>query len=67
VTLKDLASMIAKKEGKKSQARIGDIREILKLLVQIEEEYLYMDCSPSVMIHMAAENLRGKNGKKKTK
>lgn len=35
-----LASIIAKREGKKSQARIGDIREILKILVQLEKEYL---------------------------
>jgi hypothetical protein len=31
-TIKELASAIAKKEGKKSQARIGDIREILSIL-----------------------------------
>lgn len=29
--LQKLASEIAKREGKKSQARIGDIREILKI------------------------------------
>lgn len=28
----ELASLIAKKEGHKSQARIGDIREILSIL-----------------------------------
>lgn len=32
MTLRELASAIAKKEGKKSEARIGDIREILKIL-----------------------------------
>lgn len=31
-TIKALASAIAKTEGKKSQARIGDIREILSVL-----------------------------------
>lgn len=31
-TIKGLASIIAKKEGKKSQVRIGDIREILSIL-----------------------------------
>lgn len=38
--LKALASEIAKREGKKSQARIGDIREILGVLADIlvEEE-----------------------------
>lgn len=33
--LKKLASEIAKREGKKSQARIGDIREILGILSDI--------------------------------
>lgn len=31
-TIQQLASAIAKKEGHKSQARIGDIREILAIL-----------------------------------
>lgn len=38
-TIKALASAIAKKEGKKSQARIGDIREILSILGDIFFEY----------------------------
>ena len=32
MTLNKLASQIAKIEGKKSQSRIGDIREILKII-----------------------------------
>lgn len=32
MTIKTLATQIAKLEGKKSQARIGDIREILSIL-----------------------------------
>lgn len=43
MTLNKLASMIAKREGKKSQARIGDIREILKLIVEIQAELLDSD------------------------
>lgn len=31
----ELASVIAKKEGHKSQARIGDIREILSILADL--------------------------------
>lgn len=31
-TVRGLASAIAKREGKKSQARIGDIREIIGIL-----------------------------------
>lgn len=38
MTLNQLASAIAKREGKKSQARIGDIREILKIIVQLEAD-----------------------------
>jgi hypothetical protein len=38
MTLNQLASLIAKREGKRSQARIGDIREILKILVLIDAE-----------------------------
>lgn len=35
MTIRKLASEIAKREGKKSQARIGDIREILSILGEI--------------------------------
>lgn len=38
MTIQKLASEIAKREGKKSQARIGDIREILKILCTIDAE-----------------------------
>lgn len=38
-TIKGLASAIAKKEGKKSQARIGDVREILSILSDIVHEH----------------------------
>lgn len=38
MTLQNLASKVAKLEGKKSQARIGDIREILKIITQIMGE-----------------------------
>lgn len=32
MSIQKLASQIAKKEGKKSQAKIGDVREILKVI-----------------------------------
>ena len=35
MTLNRLASQIAKFEGKKHQASIGDIREILKILINL--------------------------------
>lgn len=47
-TMNQLASEIAKREGKKSQARIGDIREILRIIVEIEAEslWLFNNCLP---------------------
>lgn len=36
MTLKKLASTLALKEGKKSQARVGDIMELLAIMVQME-------------------------------
>jgi hypothetical protein len=38
MTRNQIASKLAKLEGGKSQARIGDLRQILKLLVQLEAE-----------------------------
>lgn len=35
MTMNQLASMIARLEGKKSQARIGDVRELLGILADI--------------------------------
>lgn len=40
MTLQKLASAIAKREGKNSQWRLGDIREILKLICTLEAEML---------------------------
>lgn len=36
--LKKLASEIAKREGKRSQARIGDIREVIAILCDVIHE-----------------------------
>ena len=38
MTQKELASIIAKREGKKHQASVGDIREILKIMFDIDME-----------------------------
>ena len=38
MAMEKLASRIAKREGKRSQARIGDIREILKIIVEMQVE-----------------------------
>jgi hypothetical protein len=42
-SLRKLASGIAKREGKKSQARIGDIREIIRIICELEGEELVKD------------------------
>ena len=41
-TIRQIASQIANLEGKKSQARIGDIREILSILSDI----IYQSATP---------------------
>ena len=38
MTKKELCSLIAKREGKKHQASIGDIREILNILIDLNLE-----------------------------
>lgn len=44
MTINQLASKIAKLEGRKSQARIGDLREILGILSDLVwEQYLTWD------------------------
>jgi hypothetical protein len=58
VTLNKLASLIAKREGKRSQARIGDIREILKIISVLEAEYVvssWADDGPLRVIGKSAE------------
>lgn len=59
--LKKLASEIAKREGKKSQARIGEIREIIGILCDIfhDDE----DCKIINAFHEAGAK-RAKSGKK---
>ena len=40
--IKDLqwiSSQVAQKEGKKSQVKIGDVREVISCLIQLEVEY----------------------------
>lgn len=40
MTMQKLASMIAKREGLKSQVKIGDVREILRVLIDLQVETL---------------------------
>ena len=52
MTLNQLASIIAKREGKRSQARIGDIREILKILFTLKAEYIVASGGVSEIDHL---------------
>jgi hypothetical protein len=62
-SLNQLASDIAKLEGKKSQARIGDIREILKLIVDMSVEKMDdLNGNPLLVLqHLALTKFHKKN------
>ena len=49
MNMRKLASAIAKREGKKVEVSIGNIREILRIIVDLEVEWEldYEDGSPS--------------------
>ena len=65
MNIKQLASEIAKREGKKSQARIGEIREILSLISDLLYEELSSPDSPSGFTECLY--LNGKRRARKTK
>jgi 2-phosphoglycerate kinase len=54
-----LAAEIAHREGKKSQVKIGDIREILRILIDIEAQAAYHTEQhvPSEMLNASANKL----------
>lgn len=59
MTIKTLASMIAAKEGKKSQARIGEIREILGIISDlIYADYLEHKESSPVLDALANNGMK---------
>lgn len=55
MTLNKLASQIAKREGKKHQASIGDIREILKILVELEAEDIVAQKPQSIIFSLLGD------------
>ncbi len=59
MTLKELATLIAQKEGKKSQVRIGDVREILGIMSDL------VSLSPQVALDTL--NALVSNGKRRAK
>lgn len=63
MTLNQLASAIAHAEGKKHQASIGDIREILKILVLMDSIAINGDKhGPAAIIRLAAINKNRRGG-----
>lgn len=64
MTIKKLASMVAQREGKKSQARIGEVREILGIISDlIYADYLeHKESSP--VLDALANNGLGRAKKK---
>lgn len=57
MTLKEMASEVARREGKKSSARVGDVREILSILSDLVFE----------MPLGEIENALRKNGERRAK
>lgn len=62
--MRKLASLIAKREGKKHQASIADIREILKILIELEIE---TEGQVSIAINSAAIKILEKIAAKRKK
>ena len=58
MNIKELASLIAKREGRKSQVSVGDIREILALLCDL----YYAD--PVALIDLFSKHAQKRNKKK---
>lgn len=63
--INDIAKEIAKREGKKSQARIGDIKEILGILADIVWE-CPTDRVPTI-IKLGHQREKKRNAKKRVK
>lgn len=70
MTFQKIASELAKREGKKSQSRIGDIRELLKALVDWDVEtmldnYTSLGKTPlSALFAMSEKRAAKKRGRK---
>lgn len=65
MTLQQLASLIAKREGKKSQVKIGDVREVLRLICDIDVELSLQGKTGSIdALYLHALALKTKKAKK---
>jgi hypothetical protein len=69
MNLRKICSVIAKVEGKKSQVKIGDVREIMKFLIAYEaavdivnKQSKRKQRGPCTVIQMEANKLKKKKG-----
>lgn len=71
MTIRKLASLLALKEGKKKQARIGEVRELLKLMCEMEADAVTLDPnntdSPLGAIHDQVNKIIERRAKKRAK
>lgn len=67
MTINQLATKIAKLEGKKSQARIGDLREIIGILSDLVfQDYCdYLNGENSILVEMLIVNGQKRSKRKK--
>lgn len=64
--INDIAKEIAKREGKKSQARIGDIKEIIGILADILWEDESCELS-NTFLNLGAQRAKKRNAKKRVR
>lgn len=67
MTFQKIASELAKREGRKSQARVGDIREMLSLLVKWEAEFDGSTDGPIASLDLMAIARRSKRMQREAK
>jgi len=65
MSIQKIAGAIAKKEGNKSQARIGDIREILRIMSEMEADALTSEESPLCLLMADVKKIQRKKAGKK--
>lgn len=65
MTQKQLISEVMKREGGKSNLKIGDMREVFRILTELEDECARKkETGPAVLLIRAANRLASKRKKK---
>jgi uncharacterized protein with PhoU and TrkA domain len=70
MTIRKLESLIAKREGKKKQVIIGNVREILRIIVDLQYEAMLWedeDLSPLGLLQRRADSIYKREYKRKPK